>query len=135
MKILLDTNVVLDVLLKREPFFEESYTAIKSSIEKGNILYVSASSITDIYYLLRKAVGSKDKALSYLQALIKVVSIASVDEKTIVDATMSKLNDFEDAVIDIIASSLNIDVIVTRNIKDFKKSLTKVLSPKQLIAI
>ena len=55
MRIVIDTNIVLDVLLKREPFFQQSYNIMKQAVEDGHIQFVSVTAITDIYYLLRRS--------------------------------------------------------------------------------
>ena len=133
MKILLDTNVVLDVLLDREPFKEDSLNAMKDALEKGHLLYLSASAVTDIFYVLRKAIQSKQSALGHLQTLLKIVSIASVNEKIILNAFKSQVSDFEDAVVDETASSNGIDLILTRNSKDFRKANTKVMTPTEYL--
>jgi len=133
MKILLDTNVVLDILLDRQPFKENSYKAIKTSLEKGHVLYISATAITDIFYILRKACGSKKDALINMRNLLKIISIAKVDEDDIVNAFASSISDFEDAVVNEVAVSIKANLILTRNVKDFKNASVKIMNPKDFL--
>ena len=133
MKILLDTNVVLDILLDREPFRDDSLNAMKSALEKGHLLYLSASAVTDVFYVLRKATRSKQETLIHLRTLLKIVSIASANEKIILNAVGSQISDFEDAVVDETASYNDIDLILTRNSKDFRKANTKVMTPAEYL--
>ena len=132
MKILLDTNVILDVLLDREPFKEDSLNAMKKAINEGHILYISASAVTDIFYILKKANG-KAKTINHLKNLLNIVSVAEVNENCILNALNSKINDYEDAVVDEIAVYSSIDLILTRNIKDFKEAKTIVMTPSDYL--
>lgn len=133
MKILLDTNVVLDVLLDREPFKTDSYGAMSKALQEGHLLFISASAATDIFYVLRKALGSKTEALANMQTFMKIVSFAKVDEDDIINAFSSRITDFEDAVVDSVASSLKADLILTRNAKDFKYARIKTLTPTDFL--
>ena len=134
MKILLDTNVLLDVLMERETFFQDSYSSVEKAIVKGDVLCISASCITDIFYIIKKYTKSKEKALMSIKKLLRIASVLQIDESHIVNALYSKINDYEDAIIDEISYSNNINIIITRNIKDFKNSKTDlVLSPREYI--
>ena len=132
MKILLDTNVILDVLLDREPFKEDSLNAMKKAINEGHILYISASAVTDIFCILKKANG-KTEAISHLKNLLSIVSVAEVNESCILNALNSKINDYEDAVVDEAAVYSSISLILTRNIKDFKQAKTIVMTPSDYL--
>ncbi len=132
MKILLDTNVILDVLLDRESFKEDSLNAMKKAINEGHILYISASAVTDIFYILKKANG-KTKAINYLKNLLSILNVAVVNENCILNALNSKINDYEDAVVDETAVYSSIDLILTRNIKDFKEAKTIVMTPSDYL--
>ena len=133
MKILLGTNVVLDVLLARQPFMQDSLDAMKKAINDGHILYLSASAVTDVFYILRKATGSKTDAISHLRNLLSIVSVAEVNESCILNALSSKMKDYEDAVADETAVFSSIDLILTRNIKDFKASKTATMTPAEYL--
>lgn len=129
MIILLDTNIVLDVLLKREEFYENSYNVIRSAINKGDKIFFSSSSITDVYYIIQKIKHDKNQALECIELLVQIMDIATVNEDCILKALLSRINDFEDALVDSIAESIGADYIITRNINDFENSLTNCLTP------
>lgn len=133
MRILLDTNIILDILLERKDFIDDSISAMQKAITNGDKLFVSASSATDIYYIVRKQTGSKEQALNSIKRLAKLLSFAEVTEECVLSATLSKMNDYEDAVLDAVASHLKVDFIITRNNKDFINSHNKVLSPKEFM--
>ena len=69
MRIVIDTNVVMDILLKRMPFFHDSYAALVQVIERGGVCVLSASAATDVFYLLRQALKDATKARAYLEAM------------------------------------------------------------------
>ena len=133
MRILIDTNVILDVLLNRKEFVNDSLAAIKKAISEGDRVYISSSAATDIYYLIRKQTGSRAKAMEGIKTIAKIMGFADVNEKCILYATQSKIMDFEDAVVDTVAVFTNASLIITRNVTDFKFSRTKVMSPQQYL--
>lgn len=97
MKILVDTNVILDVLLKREPFYHDGVKVLNLS-GKGDVdLFVSASAITDIYYIANQTIKNKLKITTLLSRLLKVVSVASVSEDIIKNALELPWKDFEES--------------------------------------
>ena len=134
MKVLLDTNVVLDVLLARKPFLDDSFSAMEKALEKGHLLFLSATAATDVYYLCRKAMERKEDALDALDRVTQIVRIAPVNEDCILEAMRSDFSDFEDAVVEQIATLLQADCILSRNAPDFKKSSHRVLTPTEFIA-
>ena len=96
MKVFIDTNLVLDVLAERKPFYDTS-RRIWGLIEKGELTgYLSASLITDIFYILKKYVGL-NRAYETVNKLIMVFDVASVSETDIRKALSLALEDFEDA--------------------------------------
>ena len=100
MRILIDTNVILDILQKREPFFADSYRALRKAIEGDAECLISASAATDIFYMLRKALGSAQQAKEQIEQLAQLVSFADVQGMDIHTALMRAMSDFEDAVVD-----------------------------------
>jgi len=133
MNLLIDTNVILDVLLKREPYYKD---AIKITIlsEKGFISgYISASSVTDIFYIVKKELKSKDLAFDLLKNILKIMHVASVTENNIYEALDLQWDDFEDSVQYVAGQNISAKYIVTRNPKDFSDSHIKVLSPEEFI--
>lgn len=119
MKVLFDTNVILDLLLNRQPFCEMSAKVVDLSATKVIEGYVSASAITDIYYIAYKTIKDRDKVCSLLEKLLKIVSVAGVTETEILEALKSGWNDFEDAVQYFSAQNMDVTCIVTRNKKDY----------------
>ncbi len=120
-KILLDTNVVLDFVLKREPFYENAQT-ILNEITEGNIQgYITASMVTDIFYLLQKTNG-KIFACDTLTDLLIILDVLTVYGEDVYSVLRSGWDDFEDALQAQVAVRSDIDVIITRNIKDYKNA-------------
>jgi predicted nucleic acid-binding protein len=132
MNILVDTNVVLDVLLERPAFYADSLEVFKSS-EAGKIAgWVSASAITDIFYIVRKDLKDADAAYALVEELAGVFSIALVSETTIINALELHWRDFEDAVQYATTRENNFDCIITRNPQDYENANIPVLLPSQL---
>jgi predicted nucleic acid-binding protein len=137
--VLLDTNVSLDETLdtpEREPF-KKNADRIFSLVKKGYITaYISASTITDNFYLLHNTLHSKDKAMERLEHLLSMVQIATVDDADIRRAVSLHWPDFEDAVQFTAAESAQADYIITRNIKDYKLAPPeKIITPADFVAL
>ncbi|NHB70230.1 PIN domain-containing protein [Perlabentimonas gracilis] len=131
-RLLLDTNIILDIALKREPHFELS-SKIFELIDKNRIIgYITASTVTDIYYISRKEKGN-EIAIEFISNLIEIVDVIGVDKSIIVKALKSNLKDFEDAVQVSAAEYNEIEIIVTRNKSDFLNSGLEILTPKELV--
>lgn len=133
MKILIDTNVVIDALTSREPWNREAEEIFIMAANRTIDMYITASSATDIYYLVRKYLHSAEQAKQIMMKLYSLVGILPVTENSCVDALASAITDYEDAVIERVAAEAGIDYIVTRNVKDFRKGITKVILPNDFI--
>lgn len=133
MTILWDTNVILDILQKREPFFADSYNALRKAIESEADCLLSASAATDIFYILRKALQSSEKAREHIERLSQLVAFADVQGADIHTALMRPIPDFEDAVADAIAERNAAAYIVTRNIRDFTGSAVQAITPTDFL--
>ena len=135
LNILIDTNVVLDFILHRQPF----YTAAENIIETADLkiisAYVSASSVTDVYYLARRELRDRNLALQLLKNFLKIVKVAAVSEKEIESALDLSWRDFEDAVQYSVAKSNEMDYIITRNTEDFSSSEVAVVTPEDFCRI
>ena len=105
MKILVDTNIVLDIAQKREPHFVLSYNALHKAIEANAVLLVTASAATDIFYLLRKHFHSAHTAKSCIERLSGLAVFADVLGSDIQAALTRNMSDFEDAVADVVAKA------------------------------
>ena len=133
MKIMCDTNVIIDVLLEREPFVEDSSTVLSLCEEHKIDGFVSASSITDIYYLVRKYTHSTDLAYKAVGKLLEIVKVCSVTNNDVLTAFQRRAKDFEDCLVAVCAKSIRCDCIVTRNKKDFEEFDIPLLTPTELL--
>jgi predicted nucleic acid-binding protein len=133
MRILLDTNVVLDVALEREPFYPPAARILGASDFDRMHRFVTASMVTDIYYILRKSKG-REHTLAFLTDLLSLVDVCRVDKNVLLKAMDSGFFDFEDAVQNAAAVTSEIDVIVTRNSADYRTSPLPVLTPDGFVA-
>lgn len=133
MKLLIDTNVVLDVLLGREPFFKAA-TEVLNLAQRSDVReYVSASAITDIYYIARRQMKDHAAVKDLLKRLLMVVSVAAVSEQEIRNALSLAWTDFEDSVQYSVALLNEMDGIVTRNPADYQGSNIQIWLPEQLL--
>lgn len=133
MKILVDTNIVLDVMLKREPFYKSSLEILGLSKRDDIEEYVSASAITDIYYLAYRQLKDKGMVKKLMKKLLTVVSVASVSEQEIENVLSLEWNDFEDSVQYSVAFLQEMEGIVTRNPNDYKEAKIKIWKPEELL--
>ena len=134
MKILIDTNVAIDVLLENQPFLASSVKIIGLA-ELGIKLFLSASTITDIYYITSKVKKSKKIAMLLIKDLLESVDVAAVTGNEIHQAVSLDWSDFEDAVQYAAGESIAVDYIVTRNKADFASAALPVISPDELLAL
>lgn len=134
MKILLDTNIVLDLLMDRMPFADAA-AELFSKVEDGTIMgYVCGSTITTVYYLAAKAVGAP-RAQEEIRKLLSLFEVAPVNRLVLESALVDDFMDFEDAVIHEAACHAGVDVIVTLNQKVFKKSAIPVYSSEEMVKL
>jgi predicted nucleic acid-binding protein len=130
---LIDLNILLDVLQKREPFFEAS-AAVLAAVETGKVNgYVAAHSITTLFYLIQKS-NTGAEARATVTNILQFMKIIPVDQNTIEQALNLDFRDFEDAVQMISAVQNRMDCLVTRNIKDYQPALLPVMQPVDFIA-
>ncbi|MCI8373290.1 MAG: PIN domain-containing protein [Lachnospiraceae bacterium] len=133
MKIMCDTNVIIDVLLEREPFVEDSYKILKLCEEHKINGFVSASSVTDIFYLVRKYTHSTEQAYKAVGKLLEIVKVCSVTNNDVLIAFQKMAKDFEDCLVATCAKSIHCDYIVTRNKRDFEGFDIPVLTPTEIL--
>ena len=133
MKILIDTNIVLDVLLKQEPFYKDSFIIFQLA-NSGSIKGILAAvSMTNVFFLLRKAKKDIDDVYQILDKLTSLFTVAPFIETTLSGALSLRWKDFEDAVQYVTAKENNVDYIITRNETDFKNSDIPCISPTDFI--
>lgn len=129
MRILVDTNVILDIILERKQFLDDSKKSIIKAINSGDRLFFSSSAVIDVFYVVHKITGSREKALEGIITMSAFMDFAEVNEKCILNALVSDMNDFEDSVIDSVASYIKADMILTRNVSDFTNSKISAVCP------
>jgi predicted nucleic acid-binding protein len=131
-RVLIDTNVVLDLLLEREPFVED-VIAIFEQIERGSLEgHIAATTVTNIFYIIRKAEG-RESALIAIRRLLIGLHLCAVDRQTVETALNFDLRDFEDAVQLACATINQLDGVITRNHRDFTGSKLPIYSPTEII--
>lgn len=133
MRVLLDTNIILDFFLERKPFFEDVCKLFDAIADEQVVGFVTASSITDIFYICRRQTQSLEEAKQILITTLSLLEICPVDYSILEIALKSGLADFEDAVQIACAEAQNLDAIITRNPKDFRTTRIAVLSTHQIV--
>lgn len=133
MKLMIDANILLDVLQKREPHFHDS-SLIWKLCETGSAEgYVSALTIANLIYVMRKELNP-EKIEEVVQKLKLIFQLTDLSVSDISKAAEIKWNDFEDAVQSIIAERIHADCIITRNVRDFRESKIIAFTPSEYLA-
>jgi len=131
LKVLFDTNVILDVVLDRQPFRDVAAQLLARVERKELTGFLGATTLTTLYYLVAKASG-KATARATVRSLLEMFQVAAVDRQILSRAVDSPLGDFEDAVLAEAGISQTVDAVVTRDPEGFRNSGLSVLSPQQL---
>ncbi|MCP4401958.1 MAG: PIN domain-containing protein [bacterium] len=132
MKVLFDTNIVLDILLDRFPF-SEAASQLFAYVEYKKVTgYLCSTTVTTVYYLAQKGLGAA-QAKGEIQKLLQLFDIAPVDKKVLEAAIGNDFSDFEDAVLYEAARHVGADAIVTRNENDFKTAKMTIYPPTDLV--
>lgn len=134
MRILLDTDVSLDFVLARQPFFVEAEEIFRQLAQNKFEVYIADITAINIYYFGRKEKGRAD-TLKELEKLLRLVKVCSANSIILQKAIDSPITDYEDAVQHECAVAENLDAIVTRNTKDYKNAVIKVYSPTEFLQI
>ena len=130
LKIFFDTNVVLDLILEREPFLDTATLFVKEALMQSCTLQTSALSAVNISYTTRKTHNSA-KAKIAVTAILQNFIVSPIDQKIITLAHSANWKDFEDAVQYFSAIQDNADAIITRNQKDYEENKIPILSPEE----
>ena len=134
MKIFVDTNVLLDVIAERVPFYDAS-AAILSLFEQDKADgFISAMSFNNTHYILVKR-GGKNKALKAMRTLLDTFNVVALDEKILSRAIDAEFNDFEDSIQFFSAIRCDADYIITRNVKDFPHKDIPILTPEDFLKL
>ena len=132
MKILIDTNVILDVLCNRKEFVDDALKIFKSCEANQITGYISALSIPNLVYIMRKELDN-DKIKEILTTLTSTFTVVDLRKADLIKAANLDFSDYEDALQSISASRVKANYIVTRNIKDFKTSTVPAIKPSELL--
>lgn len=132
-KLYLDSDVILDLLLDREPFADSISDLIETALDRNVQLFTSPISITNIYYIIEK-LENRNQALTKTKKVLELVKIEGVGQSTIDEAIKSSFIDFEDGVQNFCAAHAGHKIIITRNGKDYKTSTLSILTPGEYLA-
>ena len=132
-RVLFDSDVLLDVLAQRQPFVIASAQALNTVTQEQVQGYVSGHAVTNIFYILRRQIGS-EAARELLSRLLQRIQVASVTDEVIRQALQSSMTDFEDAVTSAAANVAGLEMIVTRNTSDFVTSSVPAIMPEEFLA-
>lgn len=134
-KILIDTNVLIDYLLEREPFFEDAKDVILSCADGKVKGCIAAHSIPNMFFILRKDYSAKERR-EVLSNLCSIFDVEGIDKaKLLAGLTNEDFSDFEDCLQMECAKSYGADYIVTRNISDYSTSEIKAIMPKDYLEL
>ena len=134
MRVLFDTNVLMDVLLERQPFVHESAAVVDQVVRGAVTGLIGATTVTTIFYLASREIGSKD-AMRQIQKLMNLYEVAPVTRSVLDAAITSNSPDFENAVLAEAAHQAGAQAIITRNLKDFAGSPVRAYTPRQWLAM
>ena len=133
MRLMIDTNIFLDVLTKREPFFTSSRQALELCESGKHDGFVSASCITDIFYLTQKHFHDIDAAYGAIGEVLKIAKVLPVTNDEVLKAFIRRAADFEDCLLAECAKACGCEAIVTRNKKDYMGFGIVLYSPDELV--
>ena len=132
MRVLIDTNVILDVLCNRQGFADDAAKIFKFCEVNKIEGYISAISVPNIVYILRKELDA-EKTKDILKQLSLIFKIADLKADDLKKAANLMFNDYEDALQSVCASRIKANYIITRNIKDFTNSKVAAIKPSELL--
>lgn len=130
--LLVDTNIVIDLLAKRQNFYQQAQELFTLADEKQVNLYISSLTFANTHYVLSKELGSEEarKVLIKLKLLVKALPL---DDRILELALSSDFTDFEDGIQYYTALENNLEIIISRNKKDFKTATLPVLTAKEFL--
>lgn len=134
MTALIDTNVIIDYILGREPFAPAARECVERLLAGNSKARLTASTITDIYYLTRRALKDKAAAKNVIAKLLNAFQIAFVDKSDCLGALEINAGDYEDALVIVCAKKVKAEYIITRNVKDFSVSAIPVVAPADFLS-
>lgn len=135
MKVLFDTNVVVDILTTRQPFFADSVNCYKKLVEQKCKILISTVSIADVMYLTRKHFADFQKQLTAVSDFLAMLGIAKVSKADVHFAFSGVMTDFEDALQAHCAKRYHARYVITRNTKDYALSPVQAVTPTEFMNI
>ena len=130
--VLFDTNVVLDVLIDREPHVHASAQAM-AMVERGAVRgFLCATTVTTLFYLASRALDAR-RARTQIETLLRLFDVAPVTRLVLTDALALGFADYEDAVLHEAARHAGVQAVITRNVRDFSAASVRVLSPDEFL--
>jgi predicted nucleic acid-binding protein len=132
MKLLIDTNVILDLIFHRVGC-EDSMSLFRKAAQEESSVFITASIVTDLFYIIHKETHDTERTYRIMDNILKLTKVISVTEQDIKDAFEKKWKDFEDCVQYTVAINNKIDYIITRNSKDYINSSISVISPQEYL--
>jgi len=133
-KVLIDLNIILDFLNKRN-FHQEAAQLLNRCVEGKLSGYICAHEVTTLSYFLFKEQKDKNKVAAIISSLLDIFHVIPIDETILKNSFLSPITDYEDAVIEVSAVAFDIDYILSRNISDFKLSRIPVYTPEQFFLL
>ena len=133
MQILIDTNIFLDVLLAREPFWEASRQILTLCEERKIQGFLSASAVTDLYYIIRRQLHSTERAYTALGFILDIAGVLPVTGEDVLQAYLLHAADFEDGLAATCAAANHCDRIITRNTRDFADFAVRACTPEEFL--
>ena len=131
MRALIDTNVLIDYISRRAPYYDTAFKIVDACDKSVFDGCIAAHSVPDIFYILRKSIPV-DERREVLRRLCEIFEVESIDKRKLVDALADEsFTDFEDCLQSLSASDFRADYIVTRNPKDFEQSAVPALTPDE----
>lgn len=131
-RVLVDTDVILDVALAREPFLGASCSVLALLEVRTALGYVTSNGVANLYYILRK-IGGDGKARLFLSEIIRYLTVLSIDHSDVVNGLKSGISDLEDAFQQYAAFRNRCDCVVTRNTRDYVHAGLGVFSPGEFL--
>ena len=135
MRVLFDTCIIVDFLLNRKEFADEAEKVIIPVTEKMFYGFITVKSLMDTHYIIKKYLHDEEKTREILNILLQSFILVDSTKQDAINALTSDIKDFEDALMVETAKNIKADYIVSRNIKDFKKSVIPTVTSKQLLSI
>ena len=133
-KVLIDLNIILDFLNKRN-FHQEAAQLLNRCVEGKLSGYICAHEVTTLSYFLFKEQKDKNKVAAIISSLLDIFHVIPIDETILKNSLLSPITDYEDAVIEVSAVAFDIDYILSRNISDFKQSRIPTYTPEQFFCL